>query len=402
MKIMKSKSFIRLSIFLTLLFGISINYSNCSLFKSSKSESSIKKSDSSRKTDIKPLSEVLKAVEKYKENDPNASFSFFNGHVDNFATSAKSTVPDYAKPILKSLGLSTSPRTPLKIGAPTSAKETPKPGYDLDGDFGRKLPFVLEEDFEDNDSKGKDDEVETSTGETPKRENRTVSAIDPHRMIDWDRPSDEQLHIEKKAVEPILIAFLQKEKDVFRVNQNEFRVSMKLDDYQCGAYFRKAIYHQRYSQNENILYGKTLVHFDVNWNVIGISRMIITPEKLKIGDRPKEIISKEKAVEIASNAFEQECSREKLETLIAEVAIDPIRRKKVWNIELHSSDGNCHWQTIMDVTNGQVLNVSDLDGKHTDAQVNRWYYPNGDLYSPSQIVSTNQYTRNNRRLIEFM
>ena len=47
-------------------------------------------------------------------------------------------------------------------------------------------------------------------------------------------------------------------------------------------YFRQVIYEQQVSEGEKLLYGRTLVHFDVNWNVIGMSRMIATPEKLAL------------------------------------------------------------------------------------------------------------------------
>ena len=39
-----------------------------------------------------------------------------------------------------------------------------------------------------------------------------------------------------------------------------------------------------------------------------------------------------------------------------------------------------------------------MDHAYTDAMVNRWYFSGGNLFTPQQIVSTNQYTRNDRRL----
>ena len=76
-----------------------------------------------------------------------------------------------------------------------------------------------------------------------------------------------------------------------------------------------------------------------------------------------------------------------------------MRARRVWDVELTSDDGNCHWRTIVDRTTGQVLNVSDLvDRAFNDAQVNRWMFPGGDLFAPEQIVSTDVYTRDDRRL----
>ena len=68
------------------------------------------------------------------------------------------------------------------------------------------------------------------------------------------------------------------------------------------------------------------------------------------------------------------------------------------DVELLSADGNCHWRTIVAAESGELLNVSDLIDRYTDAKVNRWYFPGGDLFDPNQIVSTGIYTRNDRRL----
>ena len=54
-----------------------------------------------RDQDPPPLQEVLIAVREFQEADPDASFSFFNGHVDSFATTAKPTVmsrPSLSRP----------------------------------------------------------------------------------------------------------------------------------------------------------------------------------------------------------------------------------------------------------------------------------------------------------------
>jgi hypothetical protein len=88
--------------------------------------------------------EILAAVERFKAEDPDASFTFFNGHIDSFATSAKTTVPDYALPTLRALNLPTEPRTLHKLAAPTSASTAAKPARDLDRDLDAALPILPE------------------------------------------------------------------------------------------------------------------------------------------------------------------------------------------------------------------------------------------------------------------
>ncbi|MEL6865891.1 MAG: hypothetical protein AAFP19_15805 [Bacteroidota bacterium] len=354
--------------------------------------------DSPRDRDINPLPEIVDAVKRYQEVDRDASFSYFNGHVDNFATSAKNTIPQYAMATLKKLGLPTKAQKPMKLAKPRSSKQQTKPGNKLDSNLKQKLPYVLETDSPSSPSKGSNDGIDKANDEKPKRENRTEPSPNPHKMLKWDRPNDEELRLERRAAEPILQAFLKEHKQLFRIDADAFKGSMKFKNYQRGAYFRKAIYTQQYGGKEKILYGKTLVHFDVNWNVIGISRMIISPEKLKY-TVPEKIISKDEAIAKARSAFGKECAEKKSRALFAEAAIDPVRRQKVWHVQMLSEDGNCHWTSVLDAESGRVLNTTDeIDHAYTDASVNRWYYSNGDLYNPAQIVSTNQYTRNDRRL----
>ena len=90
-----------------------------------------------------PHADVKRAVAAFKAQDPEASFTYFQGYVDSFATAAKPTVPDYALATLGQFGLSTAARTPRKLAAPIKAT-TPRPARDLDADTTLALPFVPE------------------------------------------------------------------------------------------------------------------------------------------------------------------------------------------------------------------------------------------------------------------
>ncbi|SER18713.1 hypothetical protein SAMN04244573_03050 [Azotobacter beijerinckii] len=358
-----------------------------------------KSNDNERRSQpTQPPEELSTLVEEYRAHDPNASFSFFNGHIDSFSTTPKNTIPEYAVKVLKALKLPTQTAEPLKIREPIFSGTVEKQSHDVEAKPDEQLPYVGEESQEPEKSKGKakEDSRESSTDEVTE-ENRTEATSSPHEMLKWERPTKELLAKEKQAASKILQAFLEQYGNLFEISAEELNESMKLMDFTHGAYTRRAIYKQFYSKNEAILYGKTIVQFDVNWNVVGISRMIVTPQKFPL-DKLKAGIPSDKAIKIASNAMEG-CTSDDAKPLVVEPSIDLIRKRRVWNVELTSRRGACHWRVIVDRAEGTVLNVSDLVSQaYNDAKVNRWYFSGGDLFSPQQIVSTNQYTRNDRRL----
>jgi hypothetical protein len=352
-----------------------------------------------RAADAAANPKTAEAVRIFQLRDPDASFTFYNGHVDSFATSAKPTVPSYAVSILKELGLSTEAQTPRTLTAPTAASEKQKSARDLDAESDIKLPTLPEEDTgKQYPSKGRSDATDESKDAAPKEETRIRPPKDPQRLVEWKRPDAKTLKLETKAADAVLWAFLAEHEGLFEVTPGVRRSSMRAVDYQVGPYFRKARYEQFYAPEEKLLYGQTLVHFDVNWNVIGISRMIMTREKLAVSPVDEKAVPKDRAISIASQAF-RDCKYESYETLRAERTVDAVRRLRVWDVELLSDDGDCHWRTIIDAATGKVLNVTDLiDRAYTDAKVNRWYFSGGDLFNANQIVSTGIYTRNDRRL----
>lgn len=358
-----------------------------------------KSNDNERRSQpTQPPEELSTLMEEYRAQDPNASFSFFNGHIDSFSTTPKNTIPEYAVKVLKALKLPTQTAEPLKIREPIFSGTVEKQSHDVEAKPNEQLPYVGEASQEPEKSKGKakEDVRESSTDEVTE-ENRTEATTSPHEMLEWERPTKELLAKEKQAASKILQAFLEQHGNLFEISAEELNESMKLMDFTHGAYTRKAIYKQFYSKNEAILYGKTVVQFDINWNVVGISRMIVTPQKLPL-DKLKAGIPSDKAIKIASNAMEG-CTSDDAKPLMVEPSIDLIRKRRVWNVELTSRRGACHWRVIVDRAEGTVLNVSDLVSQaYNDAKVNRWYFSGGDLFSPQQIVSTNQYTRNDRRL----
>jgi hypothetical protein len=360
----------------------------------------IARRETPRAAAVPPAPEVASAVAYYKARDPDASFTFVDGHVDGFATSAKAEVPDYALMVLSQVGLSVTARPVTKLLTPIQG---PSRIRDLDAS-DRALPFVNERSDATSPGAGGMDATDSrADGRAPPVESRSnQSSPDSDRMIEWARPDSRTLELEQRAAVPVLHAFLQRNAQLFGIEPRELDRSLRVTAFQSAAYFRKITFDQ-YLAGEKVLYGRTLVHFDLNWNVIGISRMIATADKVRLHEASAVAsggIAEQDAIRAALGvAPGKECRQEQSRPVRLERAVDLVRRLRVWDVELASPDGDCHWRTIVDAASGRVLNVTDLiDRAFTDARVNRWRYPRGNLFSPAQIVSTGQYTRNDRRL----
>jgi hypothetical protein len=347
-----------------------------------------------------PSAQIRRAVEAFRAIDPTATFTYFNGHIDSFSAAGKPSVPDYALTTLGELGLNMKARPLRKLGSPLPAGAT-RPTRDLDKDPTVALPYVLE-------SKSTPFVAETTAGDASDRvpagttvpvESRTKPPENPDTMLTWERPDDRTLALERRAATSILESFVTKYRELFAVSSADLNRALRLTDYESGAYFRKAEYEQFYSADEKILYGRTLIHFDVNWNVIGISRMIVTPSKYSLAP-PLTSISSGHAARMAAGAFpDKTCAGSEPTVRRAERAVDIVRNARVWDVEMLAQNGKCHWRVIVDAASGKLLNVSDLvDRAYTDARVNRWKYSGGDLFNAAQVVSTGIYTRNDRRL----
>jgi hypothetical protein len=353
-----------------------------------------------RTEDVPPLRAVEAAVARFKTDDPDASFTYFNGHVDGFATRPKNTIPSYASNVLVAVGLPLSSREPVLLAAPLHTDTHPKPARDLDADLDIALPTLPESDTSREVSTGADDPHAPPPARLPPVETRRQPPEDPQQLIRWPRLSAATLALESRAAELILRNFLAQHPAVFEVTAAEFATTMQQMNFQVGAFFRKAMFEQSYRAGEKLLSGRTLVLFDANWNVINLSRMITTPAKLAVEPLATTSISEAQAVRIASQqAFARECAGSPPTVVRAELAVDAIRKVRVWDVEMMSEDSECHWRTIIHANSGTVLNAHDLrQFGYTDAKVNRWKYPGGDNFIPQQVISTGIYTRNDRRL----
>ncbi|HEX9697245.1 MAG TPA: hypothetical protein VGB64_13145 [Actinomycetota bacterium] len=338
-----------------------------------------------------PSLELQSAIAGYLRGDPDASFSFFNCEVDFFATVPKTTVPSYAVPTLTSLGLSTTPRAPERVPAPT---DTAKPAQNLDADLSRKVPLDLEEDTRETGD-AEPLEILDGIGLDPgllaptQPENRTAPAIVLEPRDNTYRPATpEQTALESRAAAPILDAFLSQNESVFRPMGS----SLQMSEFRIGRFGRRALFEQM-PGGVKLLESRTVVLFDNNWNVAGISRMIASPAKL-YADRSSTVPEAD-AVRIAKGAAAAalDIPEASMQVASAEHGIDAIGRHMAWHVRLLSSHTVEFDATVaIHAGTGAVLNISDDVMHYTDAKLRRWGYTNGDEDNAVQVVAGGQYT----------
>jgi hypothetical protein len=353
-----------------------------------------------RERQPEPLRAIQHAVAAFQERDPNASFGYFNGYVDRFSTSPRSTVPDYARGVLDRAGLSTEPREPRLLPDPVHARQRPKPAFDRDANPKVQLPLVPEEDTPQR-TRGRDDGADE--GRVPDiRFERSEPAPDRQEMVEWQRPDERQYQAQRRVVEPILQSFLSQHSDVFGIDGERAARTLRLVDYQPGAYVSMARFDQLLDGSEPVIYGNTIVEFDVNWNVIGISRAILTPEKLNVPELDEGAITTDTSVHNAVREVARvtRTATRAWEPLRAPVrGVDPVRELRVWDVELINHRDSKHYAAIVDAQTGRVLNTSSLVSEApSGADLNRWWFGGGNQMNPTQVVSTNIYTRSSNTL----
>jgi hypothetical protein len=317
---------------------------------------------------IAPNPAIAEAVAAYERQDPHAVFSWFNGQVDSFTTTPKLTIPGYALPTLKQLGLSTQARTPKLLSPGVNSAEHPNVGRNIDalGDL-------------------------TALGD----EELSREIVD---YVDWEKPDAATKDLEARAVLPILETFLQENRAIFGVSSEELKIALTQTGYRHGAFGRVARFQLMYDRDEPIVGGLGLVEFDVNWNIVGISRMIITPDKLAVGPEQDQV-GAEQAGQIAMRQPLDGCDIMTLAVSSAVLGVDPILRRRVWEVELADENlSGCRYGVTIDAGTSEVLNTSDRVDHYTDAKVRRWGFTNGDQTAPTQLVNTGVYTRHASRL----
>ncbi len=323
-----------------------------------------------------PLSAQLReAVDAYQAADLSARFTFLRGHVDSFSAKPRPSVPGYAWNILVQAGMSTNP-----VPQPTTPTTTaPK---DAQGNAAVAQETLLGDDL---GNAGADDAGVTDDG--------IPTEADPHeQQTEWYEQTGQDL------VKPILRQFLAQNNAVFEVPQQWLSSglpNLELVRYGVGRHYRRAEFRQALSPNKSILDSKTLVLFDLNWNVIVISRQLMTTQKLAL--QGGQMIPAQLAHRRALQALGLSGGAGSI--ISSTRGADPIRGIFAWQVQVRDTDNLEDFTVTMNGADGLVLNISDDTARFNDAQVKRWDYAGGDRTMPSQVTTTNLYTHDDNTLV---
>jgi hypothetical protein len=321
-----------------------------------------------------PAPQLQKAIEQYRAADLTARFTFLRGHVDAFSAHPKASVPPYARNILEQAGMSTN-AVKQPVEATTEALK------DAEGNSA-----IADEELAGADlgNAGPDDDG------VP--DNNTPAQDDPHGgQTEWYEQSGKDL------VKPILRQFLTLHNDVFEVPQEQLASNLptlQLVRYGVGRHYRRAEFTQTV-YNKPVLHGKTLVLFDLNWNVVNISRQLMTPQKLGLPN------TQSISAQLARRQAVQALGLTPQGTAIVDsiLGVDPIRGIFAWQVRLVDRTEHDEYTVTLRGSDGMVLNISDDTARYTDAQVKRWSYADGDRTAPSQELTTGIYTHDDNTLV---
>ena len=113
----------------------------------------------------------------------------------------------------------------------------------------------------------------------------TSPPLEP-RDDSWTQPSDRVRDRLAPAAEPILAAFLAKHPNIFELlpaSVGPDMPSLNLQFFHMGRFYQMARFGQTY-KGLSRAGRRSLAPLDANWNVIGLSRMMIDPPKLPIDE----------------------------------------------------------------------------------------------------------------------
>ncbi|MCP5128560.1 MAG: thrombospondin type 3 repeat-containing protein [Pseudomonadales bacterium] len=353
-----------------------------------------------------PRVKLRTAVADFQRADPDAVFSFFNCEIDSFSTTPKPTIPDHARLVLAEMGLSAEPVTPQLMAQPT---ELAKAGQDLDSSANQvvKLPLLFEPENPQPPAGDEDaDVVENDPSPTAPLDivrTRPANFLDGPPE-DYLPPGRDTLGAHQRAAMAILPLFLAEHGDLFRLPRDPHGgadiSSLTGLQYSEGKYYKRIAFSGQMLGDKPVMGGNTIILMDHNWNVTNISRQLLTPQKLSIPD--VTAIDQLTAEARALAAAEEQSGRDARDwsILSSMVAVDPIRRRQVWNVDMViAGDPEFDLSVLLDAASGELLNVSDNVSAYTDGKVRRWAYSGGNLGSGAyQVTSNNIYTRDDNSL----
>lgn len=338
---------------------------------------------------------ILTLVKRFQSLDKTAQFTYFRGHIDGFSAKPKASIPEYAVPILKQAGVDLTVQR-AELMRTTLEK---KPQTDWDENSEMPLPFHVERNSNARQTLQKADLPEGKY----EGDAKPLSHPPGKETTPAPRP---QLDNEQHLAQGVFTNFLRQHADLFEVPKTLIDTNLPNlipVEYTTGKYFKRLTFQQK--TGEHYLHsGKTVVLLDHNWNVINISRTLITPNKLasilRANEPPK--LTEKYAHALALRLAETHLKAEKSDISVKELimGLDAVRGMYTWKARVVGADTPYQDVTlVIDAADGSLLNVADNTDRYTDAKVSRWGYSSGDYTQPNRYTNSNFYTRDDNTLV---
>ena len=218
--------------------------------------------------------------------------------------------------------------------------------------------------------------------------------------VSEDGPGKQDVLYEQSGgdlAKPILREFLTAHNNIFELPPQLLAndlPNLTLVKYGVGRHFRRAEFTQAIG-NKPVLDSKTIVLFDLNWNVVGISRQLLTRQKL--GLDPAPTIPEQQARRLAVQALQ--LTRPEVRILGSRLGIDVLRQILAWQVKVLDKQKRSEFTVTLHGNDGTLLNISDDTARYNDAQVQRWSYPDGDMTQAERVVTTGVYTHDDNTLV---
>ena len=349
--------------------------------------------DQNLRADVAPNPDILKLLLEYQARDGSAQATWFRGHIDAFSAAPKTTIPDYARLVLDRFGVPASPRGIQKFGA----VQTPKPALDWDKLPSLPLPLLTEPRAEEaGEPNAADKPVGSYEGNvTPLPRPTLPPSGEPP-------PTPPALSVLARYV---FQTFLYQNRVLFEIPDADLRLGLpglRLVSFNAGRYNMRLTYQQ--TAGPGVLHsGKTIVLLDPNWNVIGISRILLSEAKIKdiLGRSGEPTLTRDQAVGRVLAMVQKVFGTTRVPQVTeATLGLESLRGLYSWKVRVVRADAYySDFVVSMDAQTGALLNVADIVDRYTDALVSRWGYSSGDLTAPIRYVANSFYTRDNDTLV---
>ena len=365
---------------------------------------------------VKPSPQVQQAYDRLRAMDPDIEVTWLRGHIDAFTTKPKAAVPDYARRALARHGIQPQ-AIPVALAATVEPGETASAPVRPAHAVARRVDQDDEDDGTTWFAQVPETVAESVLAEFLAQHSQAFGVAPGAIRV----PSSPSLDVPAATPSPAMPSFREAASDGHAgaptappatpdhpapaagdasSGAAEIRhalPNLALANFGSGRHFRRAVFEQ-FVDDMPVLDGRLIVLFDMNWNVVAISRQLAARDRIPLDGQPK--VEEAAAVDAAMAALAAHKGRSgDFRLLRAKLGIESVRGGYAWRVEIRDMRAQDRFTVRIDAVTGALLQLDDDTARFTDAQVKRWEYADGDRTAASRVVSTNIYTHDDNTLV---